>query len=142
MIQSCTDVENLRKIAKNARRNNELDVARAADLRLYEVSPAEEPGSLEHDVWRSVYALEDTLTQERGRTTRLGRTRPKIAKVGEVETLTSLILSAKPSEGFSMLIERAMTDLTFEAVALRHPDRFNEQVLLAASERLRLVEQS
>ncbi|WP_222416493.1 hypothetical protein [Rhizobium leguminosarum] len=83
------------------------------------------------------HALEDTLTKERGTTTRLGRTRPKIARVGELETIKDLIMRKEPSEGFFMLLERQMPELTFEAVALRHPNQFEAAVVEAAEERLR-----
>lgn len=137
MIENSIDPKALRQIAENARKKGQLTVARAAELRLYEILPSEEPGSFEHDVWRSIHALEGTLTNERGKTTRLGRTRQKIARVGELETVKDLIVGTrKPSEGFRMLIERQMPELTFEAVALRHPDRFDRIALDAAAERL------
>ncbi|SDN53033.1 hypothetical protein [Ensifer sp. YR511] len=140
MIESCRDPKRLQQIAANARQKGELAVARAADLRLYEILPSEKLGTFEHDVWRSIHALEGTLTNERGKTTRLGRTRQKIARAGELETVKDLIVgSKKPSEGFAMLMERQMADLTFEAVALRHADRFEKTVLDAAAARLRSV---
>lgn len=139
MIAGCVDPIDLRQIAANARQKGELAVVHAADLRLYEILPSEKPGTLEHDVWRSIHALEGTLTGERDKTTRLGRTRPKIARVGEHETIKDLILGSKPSEGFFMLVERQMAELTFEAVALRHPDQFDDTVLDAAAARLRSV---
>lgn len=139
MIEQSVDPKVLRQIAVNARGKGELAVARAAELRLYAVLPSEEPGTFEHDVWRSIHALEGTLTAERGKTTRLGRTRQKIARVGELDTIRDLVLGTKPSEGFFMLIERSMDDLTFEAVALRHPDRFDQAVLDSATARLQTV---
>lgn len=138
-IEGCTDPKSLRQIAANARNKGELAVARAADLRLYAILPSEAPGTFEYDVWQSIHALEGTLSAERAKTTRLGRTRQKIARVGEYETIKDLILGAKPSEGFFMLIERQMGELTFEAVALRHPDRFDETALNAAAARLQSV---
>lgn len=138
-IAKCVDPKGLRQIAANARKKGEMAVAHAADLRLYEILPSEAPGTFEHDVWRSIHALEGTLTSEREKTTRLGRTRPKIARVGELETIKDLIMGTKPSDGFFMLIERKMADLTFEAVALRHSDRFDDAVLDAAATRLRSV---
>lgn len=139
IIENCSDPEKLRQFAVNAHRDGIAAVARAAELRLYQVLPKAKPGSFEHDVWRSIYALEDQLTSERGKTTRLGRTRPKIAQVGELETVKDLILRKKASEGFFMLIDRQMSELTFEAVALRHPDRFDDSVLEIAAARLRSV---
>jgi hypothetical protein len=139
MIESCTEPAKLRTVIRNARKQREDSIVHTATLRLYEILPSEAPGTFEHDVWRSIHALEGTLTEERGRTTRLGRTRPKIARVGEQETVRALILADRPSEGFHMLIDRHLSHLTFEAVALRHQDRFETHVLDAAVRRLNSV---
>lgn len=135
-IASCDDAKKLRQIAKNARSKGNLDVERAASLRLYSVLPVEEPGTLEHDVQQSIHALEHSLSNERGKTTRLQRTRNSIAEFGEQKTLAKLLLKSKPSEGFAMLLERGMPERTFEAVALRHASRFSELELESARTRL------
>ena len=135
-ICGCTDADKLEQLIENAHGRGEAEVERAAMLRLYEVKPAAKPGSLEHDVWRSIYALEGALSSERERTTRLGRTRPKIAQDGEAATVADLVMKKQASEGFHMLMDRDMAQLTFEAVALRHPDRFTEEVRAAARARL------
>lgn len=135
-IASCNDASKLRQIAKNACRQGNADVEKAASLRLYAVIPTEEPGTLEHDVWQSIHALEHSLSNERGKTTRLGRTRNSIAEIGELRTVARLLLKAKPSEGFGMLLERGMPERTFEAVALRHASQFGEDALEAAKSRL------
>lgn len=136
MIEATSEPKKLRQFADNARRLQQLGVAKAADLKLYQVLPSQAPGTLEFDVWKSIHALEGTLTQERGKSTRLSRTRQKITAVGELEAIKALILKPKPSEGFFMLIERGMPELTFEAVALRHPEHFDEDVIAAAKKRL------
>lgn len=122
-------------MAANASRLGEKEVERVALLKLYSVLPSAEPGTLEYDVWRSVYALEGALKDERGKTTMLGRTRQKIARDGEMKTVADLV-KGMASDGFRMLMERDMVDHTFEAVALRHSDRFDDEVLKAASTRL------
>ncbi|KQS49497.1 hypothetical protein [Sphingomonas sp. Leaf198] len=135
LITDCSDPEKLKKMAANARRLGETDIERAASLKLYSVMPSAEPGTLEHDVWRSIYALEGALKDERGKTTMLGRTRQKVARDGEAKTVADLVRGT-PSDGFRMLMERDMEDHTFEAVALRHRNRFDDDILAAASARL------
>ena len=137
LIERSRDPGELRQIAANARQKGELGVANAADLRLYEVLPSAKAGTLDHDVWRTVHALEGILTRERNRTTRLSRTRQMIDKYGEFETVRRLILKEQSSDGFAMLIDRGMPDWTFESVTQRHPYRFDHEVLTRASARLR-----
>lgn len=136
LIAGCDDPDKLKRMAANARRLGEAEIERAASLRLYTVLPSAEPGTLEHDVWRSIHALEGALKDERGRTTLLGRTRQKIARDGERRTVADLV-RGKASDGFRMLMDRGMVDHTFEAVALRHQTLFEDEVVSAAADRLR-----
>lgn len=130
--------EALLRLAKNAKQEGNTEVERAARLRLYELLPSAEPGTTEHDVWRSIFALEDTLSGERGKTIRLSRTRQKIVRDGELKCVADLILG-QPSKGFELLADREMLSLSFEAVALRHPSKFSDPILAAARDRLESV---
>jgi phosphoribosyl-AMP cyclohydrolase len=127
--------EDLRKIITNAANNGATELVRAAKLRLYAILPKEEPGTLEYAVWQSIYALEETLKEERGKTVMLSRTRQKIGRQGEQKCVADLIVGA-PSDGFRMLADRDMLHLTFEAIALNFPDLFPDDVLAAAKARL------
>jgi hypothetical protein len=137
-VERCADPQKLRQIAKNAEARGEPVLAQTARLRLYEVLPAEKPGTIEHAVWQSIYALEDVLKQERGKTILLARTRQKIARQGELKCIVDLVCGA-PSDGFQMLLDRDMLELSFEAVALKFPDKFDEPTLDAARRRLQTV---
>ena len=135
-IANSSNADELSRMAANARSAGEEQVHRAAVLKLYSILPSAEPGSLEHDVWQSIHALEGELAAERGKTVRLSRTRQKIQRDGEAGTVAALVKGPE-SDGFRMLRERQMLDLTFEAVALRHRDRFSDDVLDHAARRLR-----
>jgi hypothetical protein len=134
-IAQSNDPKDLRRMADNAKTAGNDEVRQAALRRLYAVSPAAQPGTLEHDVWQSIFALEGALTEERGKTTLLSRTRQKITRDGELTTVADLV-TKPPSEGFRMLMDRGWPELTFEAVALRHAERFEPAVLNAAKRRL------
>ena len=111
-------------------------IADAAFRRLISVLPKEKPGTVEHDFWQTIYAFEHVLSEERGKTTRLARTRQKVTRVGEVQTLKDWALSSKSTDGFTMLLERNMPELTGEAIVLRHANQFGAEVLAAANMRL------
>ncbi len=117
------------------------DVDAAAIKRLVEVSAKanhdEADSPLVLDFWKSITALEFSLSDERGKPTRLARTRQKIARVGVAQTLADLAVSAKPSEGFFLLKERDMLEMSAESVILRHAHAFEKSVLEAAQLRLK-----
>lgn len=135
-IAACEDVKQLRTMGINALKMGEPLVERAARRRLYDIMPSAQPGTLEHDMWRSIHGLEDALTTANGKTTRLGRTRLRIKRDGEQLTLVDQVTRKEASEGFALLLEHDMAEYTFERVALRHADRFEEDVIAAATTRL------
>ncbi|RWH58159.1 MAG: hypothetical protein EOQ83_26375 [Mesorhizobium sp.] len=139
LIDNCSDPERLTSWIKNARDKDEPRVADAAFRKLVSVLPKEKPGTVEHDFWQTIHAFEHVLSEERGKTTRLARTRQKVARVGEVQTLQDWAISAKSTDGFTMLLERNMPELTGEAIVLRHARRFSAQVVAAARQRLEMA---
>jgi hypothetical protein len=139
-IAQCDDAEKLRTLVKRARERGEADVADAAFRKLIALVPSERPGTAEHDFWQTVHAFEYLLTEERGKTTRLARTRQKIGRVGVIQTLIDWALSDKETDGFKMLLERNMPELTGEAIVLCHSDRFAPNVVSAARNRLMVAQ--
>lgn len=135
-IAGCSDEAQLRNLIQNARKQNNRIVERAAFLRLIALVPAANPGTVEHDFWQTVHAFEEMLSEERGRTTRLSRTRQKVQRVGVIQTLKDWALSEKETDGFTKLLERQMPEMTGEAIVLRHPQHFDDAVQNAAKNRL------
>lgn len=135
-ISECDDPKKLRTWIENARNKDNEEIAQAAFRRLISLVPSERPGTVEHDFWQTIHAFEYALTEERGRTTRLSRTRQKINRVGIIETLKDWALGDKETDGFKMLLERGMPELTGEAIVLRHPEKFSSDVQAAARQRL------
>ena len=135
-IENCDDPVKLRQYMKNARERGADDVYDAAFQRLISVQPSAQVGTIAHDVWRTIYAFEELLKEERGRTVRLSRTRQKIQRDGEVKTVMDLTLKADPSDGFLMLKDRGILKLSFEALVVARADRFPSDVIDAARARL------
>jgi hypothetical protein len=135
VIAVSRDPVQLRKFIVNARRMKSATVEREAFIRLCLVQPEASPGTVEHDVWQSVHALEEMRRDERGSTTLLSRTRQKIARDGEAKTASDLTMKKEASEGFHDLIARGHPELAFEAVVLRHPKTFDDAVIQAARSR-------
>lgn len=136
IIRDCADTAKLERFIDNARREGAADVEDAARRRLVALVPDATPGSVEHDFWQMVHAFELARSEEKGRKVRLTRTRQKVTRVGEVQTLRDWALGKGETTGFQVLLDYGMVDLTGEAIVLRHRAQFEPEVVDAARARL------
>ena len=136
LIGACDDPDKLRSWHANARKAAHLDLADAAFRRLIAILQEEKPGTVEHDFWQTIHAFEHILKEERRKTVRLSRTRQMVGRVGVLATLESWAKRTSDTDGFTMLMERNMPELTGEAIVLRHASQFDPEIVAAARDRL------
>ncbi|MFI4998730.1 MAG: hypothetical protein ACHQK9_02520, partial [Reyranellales bacterium] len=113
-VDRCESPGDLESLIRNATKLGNKPVAEAAFRKRISLVPAERPGTVEHDFWQTVQAFEYSLSEERGKATRLSRTRQKVAKVGVVQTLRDWAAGTQETAGFKMLLERGMPEFTGE----------------------------
>lgn len=140
-IAEMDDPDKLRALMVNAERMDVVEVRDAAFRRLALVQAeapedAPEAGSLDHDLWQTIHAYEQLLREDRGRFLKLTRTRMRLTKAGAVKALEGFAAATDETPGFDVLVTRGLSDLTGEAVILRHPDSFDAVTRDAAAARL------
>ena len=138
-IPQMTDPKALRTLMSNANAKGSAAVYNAAFRRLAELVPGEAPGTLEHDFWQTTLAYEQLLTEMNGKTTRANYLRRKVARVGVLQTMEDLALAKGQSDGFALLVERGLPELTAEAIVLKHSENFSEAAVNASRKRLEKV---
>ena len=132
-IATATDPAALRQLIRNAR-GKSAAIERAAFRRLVAISAKDAPGTLEHDCWSMIHAVEE-LRRASGRpVSRMNRMRPKIEREGEVAALEYCALNE--TEGFREVLDYGAPELTAEAIVLRHEARFSPEARAAARRRL------
>jgi hypothetical protein len=135
-IQASKDPEQLKRLMERAQEMGVSEVYNAAFAKRLSLLPDEAPGTVAHDLWKSIHAQEQIRSEEEGRTVRLSRTRQKIQRVGIMKVLEDFATHPTSTQGFDMLIERSLPELTGEAIVLRHRQHFSEDVVRAAGARL------
>jgi hypothetical protein len=80
-------------------------------------------------------AYEGLLTEKNGRTTKASRTRQKLKNKGIHQCLVDWALGP-PTEGFKLLLERGMPELTAEYVVVEFANRFPPDAVDSAKKRL------
>ena len=87
--------------------------------------------------YEAVYAYEEALSSQKGRTIRAGRTWPLIRERGIIRAVERIVTRRRETGGYKVLVEMGMEDMAFEAVVLRHPESFSPEAVAASKERLR-----
>ena len=144
-IPDMTDASSLRALIANARRMDAREVEEAAGRRLLRVRADAEPGdalpgSLEHDVWQAIGAIEEMKSEAAGKTIRLSYLRRDIQTLGVLPAIDKLVSKPGPSERFDELRAAGRIDLTAEAVVLNHRSAFSDTAIARAEERLATIE--
>ncbi len=138
-VQEMDEPDKLRNLMANADRMGVGAVGEAAFRRLALIQTEEgdaAPGSLEHDLWQTIFAYEQLQREARGRAVRLTKTRTKLTKSGAVKALETFAEATDDMGAFATLTGRGWSDMTGEAVILRHPAEFDEATREAATARL------
>lgn len=135
-IATTTDPGALRQIAANAHGTSQI-VEKAALRRLVAVSAKDAPGTVEHDCWAMVHAVEELRRLNGRKVSRMNRMRPKIEKEGEIAALEYCALNE--TDGFVEVMDYGTPELTAEAIVLRHRGHFSPAAIKAARARLELA---
>ena len=91
----------------------------------------------ERESYEAVYAYEEALSSQKGRTIRAGRTWPMIREHGIIGAVERIVTRRRETEGYRVLVEMGMEDMAFEAVVLRHTESFSPEAVAASNDRLR-----
>jgi hypothetical protein len=132
-IEAESNPEALLQIARNAR-DTFPAVAAAALRRLSQVLAQGDRGTIEHDCWQMVHAVEALRRLNGRKVSRMNRMRPKIGKDGEKKAIEYCALNK--TEGFDEVMSYGMPELSAEAIVLRHASEFGDATIVAARRRL------
>lgn len=135
-VSAYTDPEALRTLMANAKRLGRIDVWREAFRRLCTLEAADHDDPLQRDFHETLAAYEFLLSEKNGRTTRAGRTRLKLKSKGAVECLRDWVMSKEVPEEFVLLVGNGLPELTGEQLVMKYADRFEPDVVAAATARL------
>jgi hypothetical protein len=136
LVSEYTDQDDLRRLMANAKRLNRDDVWREAFLRLCSLEGGDQTDPLHRDFYTTLAAYEELLTEKNGRTTRASRTRQKLKNKGVIQCLEDWAIAPGGTDGFNLLINLGMVELTGEYLVMKYPDRFSEEAVSAAGARM------
>ncbi len=134
-IAQLTDKTSLNNLMEYATRLGREDIYRAAFKQLCSLSTIDINDPLERDFQKVLAAYEALLKEKNGRNTRATYFRRKVDNKGLIDALTEWALGGE-TEGFNLLIEKGMAELTAEYLLILHPEQFPENAVTAARKRL------
>jgi len=138
IIQKLKTPEECMQLAKNVRDRNP-DLAQKARRRAVELRAISygSNSEVELELLKSVYAYEEVLYEKHKKHVRATYTWRMIKRDGIIAAAEKAVNRKIEPAGYTVLVEMGMHDLTFEAVIVRYPDKFNPEVVSRAKSRLK-----
>jgi hypothetical protein len=91
---------------------------------------------VETELLKAIYAYEEALSKKNKRRTPASRTWPMVKRYGIVGAAERAVNRKTDAKGYKLLVEMGLQDLTFEAVIVRFPKAFSQQIVKHARSRL------
>jgi hypothetical protein len=135
-IARCTDRSKLRQCMKNTKDRQRMDIYWQAFRRLCDLDGLNFDDPLEREFYSTLAAYEELLREKNGRTTRAARTRQKLGRKGVIQCLEDWATANAPTEGFRLLIDAGLIELTGEHLVLKYPSNFSDEAKQRARHRL------
>ena len=139
-ISKLKTVEECRTVMDRAKARKLDDVYRAVFRRYCELvgKEYEDPSDpLIADFYETLAAYEQLLTEKNGFNTRASRTRQKIDNKGVHRSLVEWTCGKAETNGFDLLVGASLARYTGEFLVVKYANRFPEEVVALARERLR-----
>ena len=95
---------------------------------------------VESELAKAIYAYEDILTLNNKRKTHATRTWQMVKRYGIIKAAEKAVNRPVETMGYRILIERGMSDLTFESVITQYPKEFSKDIVKLAKNRLEELE--
>ena len=137
-INAMLDRSALQNLMDNAKRLGRDDIYRLAFARKCALEGLTMDDPVEREFYTVLAAYEELLTEKNGRTTKANRTRQKMKNKGIHQCLIDWTLGS-PTDGFKLLVERDMPEMTAEFLVQKYANKFPEDVVAAAKDRLQVA---
>lgn len=134
-ISRIDDPQALKNLKDNARRLGRDDIYWLAFRRLSELEGMQFDDPMERAFHDVLNAYEQLLTEKNGRTTSASRTRQKLKNKGVRQCLIDWTMG-QPTDGFRLLVDKGLVELTAEYLVIRFAERFPSDAVEAARKRL------
>jgi len=111
--------------------------AEALQRKVQLLAETHQPASeVERDALQAIYAYEEILRMKHGRNQRAQRTWGAVERKGILAALEGFVDRPDGQAGFTKLKDIGLHNFAFEAVVLRHPDKFSASTVRRAEERM------
>lgn len=137
-VSNLKTVQDCDSFAINARSRGAPHLADQARKRAIQIrADAYGAGSeVERQCLLAVYAYKEVLSVRKGKRQSASRTWQMIKRHGIIPTVERVVTKREVSMGFTALAEMDLMDFAFEAVILRHPEKFSAEAIAMSNARL------